>query len=133
VLGSAVKTCQRAFNITDTESMWGNAVRISNNVAQEVINILRKKNPGLDIASLAKNKVHVLWRRNDITLFISALEKLRLPGLPWWDVEGRNIPIGALGRNGNCYGNRNIHDKLKNKVVFHNCHDFSNEPLDWKR
>jgi len=94
-------------------------------------------NPGLDVASLAKNKVHVLWSSRDRALYwrtwakskpLSFIEQFQawLLGTKHIKIEdGKNVPSGALGRNGN--GERNLHDILKNKVVFHNCTDFSKD------
>lgn len=58
---------------------------------------------------------------------VSLVEKFQA----WWSgtksikiEDGKNVPSGALGRNGK---RNNLHDKLKNKVVFHNCDSFSKD------
>ncbi|KAK1746788.1 hypothetical protein QTG54_002132 [Skeletonema marinoi] len=91
-----------------------------------------RENPGLDVASLAKNKVHVLWSSKDQALLLKANAKSLsfIDQLRAWlsdtDVikikDGKHAPSGALGRNGK---RKNLHDKLKNKVVFHDCDSFS--------
>jgi hypothetical protein len=80
-----------------------------------------KKNPGLDIASLAKNTTHVLWSRKDKALLARRSQKR------WVGVtdDGKKITTKALGANGDRDGK--ILEQLKALVDFHKCDSFNRE------
>ena len=83
------------------------------------------KNPGLDIASLAKRKVHVLWSRGDTALMVSHLTKLFQQGRREKGKKIMNrITNRALGAHGR---DRKIktHPTLQGKVVYHDCGRFN--------
>jgi len=111
-----------AQNYTSNEPVFENVFMVAPDVRWDLFNqdyISRgeietqenaeKANGGLQIALLAKNKVHVLYTVNDVALLFRQT---------WHRFFGNET--SALGR---CAGFAmdTVHSSLKNKIVFHDC------------
>lgn len=84
-------------------------------------------NPGLDVASLARKKVHVLWSRGDTALMVSHLTKALKLGRKEEgkrSVKNKRITNRALGSHGRGREAK-THPVLQDKVVFHDCGRFN--------
>ena len=103
-------------------SLVSTAFKMLTDKRPETLFDIGKMNPCLDIASLANNKVHVLWSRKDKALLGRRTQKA-VRGEN--EDDGEAITTKALGANGNREGK--IHELLKNKVVFHDCSSFNSE------